>query len=59
MYTQNRNRLRDVEDPLVAKGGGGEGSTRSLGLADANCYISDGSTARSCWIARGAIFSIM
>ena len=59
-YIQNRNRLRDVEGTLVvAKGGGGDRSTGSLGSADANCYILDGSTARSCCTAREAIFNIM
>ena len=33
----NRNRLTGIENRLA--GGGGEGMTGSLGLADANYYI--------------------
>ena len=44
VYLQNRNRLTDVENRLVAvKGKGvGVGWTESLGLVDENYYIQNG-----------------
>ena len=41
--TKQKKRLTERENGLVvAKGEGGEGRIRSLGLADANYYIQDG-----------------
>ena len=43
-YPQNRNRLGDIENRLVVakEEGGGIGMDGSLGLVDANDYISNG-----------------
>ena len=36
MYIQNRNRLTDIKNKLMATKGDGEGQIKGMGLTDAN-----------------------
>ena len=57
MNLSTEHRLIDMENRLVVAKGKGErvGWMGSLGLADANYYISNGWAIRSCSIAQGTI----
>ena len=60
-YSQNRNRLRDLENLLVVarKEGWGEGIVREFGMYRLHCYISNRWPTRTYCIAHGTLFSVM
>ena len=51
MYTQNRNRLTDIENKFAVTNGGGEGQIRGTGLTDTNYYIYNRYETRIYYIA--------
>ena len=56
---RNRNRLTHTQNKLLVVRVEGEGWAGSLELADANYYIRNGQTTRSCCIGQRTIITIL